>query len=251
MEEKIFDELKQIRRLLSKLIGTADLPANERFSMEAISKAAKEFQKLTIERGEWIPDNEIDKIIRTAHYCPGKFLIEKMGFTNYFKWGRELYFNKKDLQALNKELKERKIHLDKYHTLYYEKERFDNLVRGINLPKGTKTKKHYKIPDGLQDIHEKPYSPETEQLARNEIKELMEEYKKFDLSEYIELYHDKTQAYYRYEYSFDRYIKPELKKYCKDWCFKFNYANAALKMIIDIRKECVDIQIMSQTGKEN
>lgn len=237
MEEKILDEIKQIRRLLSKLIGTVDLPANERFSKEAISKAAKEFQKLSIERGEWIPDNEIDKIIRTAHYCPGKFLIEKIGFTNYFKWGRELYFNKKDLQALNKELKERKIHLDKYHTLFYEKEWFDNLVKGINLPKGTKTKKHYKIPDGLQDIYDKPYSAETEELARKEIEELMEEYKKFDLSEYIELYQEKTQGYFRYTYSFDRYIKPELKKYCKDWCFKFNYANTALKLMLEIKKE--------------
>jgi Ca2+-binding EF-hand superfamily protein len=237
MEEKIYDELKQIRRLLSQLIGTSDLPTSERFSKEAISRAAKEFQKLTIERGEWIPDNEIDKIIRTAHYCPGKFLIERMGFTNYFKWGREHYFNKKDLQALNKELKERKIHLDKYHTLFFEKERFDNLVRGIKIPKGTKTKKHYKIPEGLQNITDRPYSQETEELARKEIETLMEEYKKFDLSEYIELYFGKTQAYYRYEYSFDRYIKPELKKYCKDWCFKFNYANTALKTMMEIKKE--------------
>ena len=65
----------------------------------------------------------------------------------------------------------------------------------------------------------------------------MEEYKKFDLSEYIELYSGKTHAYFRYTYSFDRYVKPELKKYCKDWEFKFNYANTALKAILEIKKE--------------
>ena len=143
--------------------------------------------------------------------------------------------------ALNKELKEKKIHLDKYRTLAFEKEKFDDLVKGINLPKGTKTKKHYKIPEGLQNITMRPFSTETEELARKEIESLMEEFKKFDLSEYIDLYESKTQAYFRYTYSFDRYIKPELRKYCKDWCFKFNYANTALKIMTDI-KNGVDVE---------
>jgi hypothetical protein len=237
MEEKILSELKQIKRLLSQLVGTSDLPADQRFSKDAISKAANELQKLSIERGEWIPDDQIDKIIRTSQYRPGKFLIEKLGFTNYFKRGREFYFNKKDLIALNKDLKERKIHLDKYSSLVYDREKFDNLVKGINLPNGTKTKKHYKIPEGLRDITLKPYSAETEELAKSEIKALLEEYEKFDLSEYIELYFGRTQAYFMYTYSFERYIKPELRKYCKDWEFKFNYANSALKLILEIKKE--------------
>jgi len=228
---------QQIRRLLSKLIGTSDLPATERFSKDAILKAAKDFQKLSIERGEWLPDDKIDSIIRTAHYRPGKFLIEKLGFTNYFKWGRELYFNRKDLIALNKELKERKINLDKYSTLVFEKDKFDELIKSIKLPKGTKTKKHYKIPEGLQNIADKPFSSEAEELARKEIKELLVEYEKFDLSEYIELYEGKTQAYFRYTYTFERYIKPETRKYCKDWTFKFNYANAALRRMLEIKKE--------------
>lgn len=51
MEEKIYIELKQIRILLSELVGSSELPANKRFSKEAITKAAKEFRKLSIERG--------------------------------------------------------------------------------------------------------------------------------------------------------------------------------------------------------
>jgi hypothetical protein len=65
----------------------------------------------------------------------------------------------------------------------------------------------------------------------------MEEYEKFDLSEYISLYDGKTYAMFKYEYVFDRYLDPKLKKYCKDWSFKFNYANKALNKIIKINSE--------------
>ena len=49
MEDKILKELKQIRLLLSELVGTSDQPAAKKFSKEAINKAAKEFRKLSIE----------------------------------------------------------------------------------------------------------------------------------------------------------------------------------------------------------
>jgi len=52
MEEKALKDLKQIRKLLSELIGTSDLPEKEKFSKAAITKAAKEFRKMAIERGE-------------------------------------------------------------------------------------------------------------------------------------------------------------------------------------------------------
>jgi len=65
----------------------------------------------------------------------------------------------------------------------------------------------------------------------------MEVYKKFDLYEYIDLYEGNTHALFKYNYSFDRYLKPELKKFCKDWSFKFNYANTALKRILELKQE--------------
>ncbi|HPV57368.1 MAG TPA: hypothetical protein PKW61_09600, partial [Tenuifilaceae bacterium] len=77
METKILKEIKQVRDLLSKLVGTYDLPAKERFSTQALDKAALEFKRLSIERGEWISDYELSKVIKKApHYC-GKFIIEK------------------------------------------------------------------------------------------------------------------------------------------------------------------------------
>ncbi|MBE0654596.1 MAG: hypothetical protein IH594_12400 [Bacteroidales bacterium] len=238
MEEKIYAELKLIRKILSEIVGTSDLPESQKFSKEAIAKAAMEFRKLSIERSKWIQSYEIHKIIKHAPYSgAGKVIIEKFGFTNYFKHGRTLYFNKKDLIELNKELKARNINLKTYCELLEDKEKFQKIVNSIIFPKGKKTRQHFKIPETLRDIFSTPYSAPTEELVRNEIDILMEEYKKFALSEYIDLYEVKTYAMFKYDYSFDRYLKPELKKFCKDWSFKFNYANNALKRIMELKKE--------------
>jgi len=40
MEKKILSEIKQIRGLLSELVGTTDFPVKQKFSKEAMSKAA-------------------------------------------------------------------------------------------------------------------------------------------------------------------------------------------------------------------
>jgi hypothetical protein len=234
MEDRVLHEVMKIRSLISQLVGTNDLPVKEKFSKKAIAKAAKEFQKLSIERGEWLASHELHKIFDGAYWDAGKTIIEKFEFTNYFKRGSTKFFNRKDLIALKKELKEKNINLKDYIELLKDQEKFEKLINNINLPKGTKTKKHFKIPASLKDIHFKPYMVSDEPI-RKEIEALMEEFKKFDLSEYIHLYESRTQAYFKYDYSQDRYLKPELKKYCKDWCFKFNYANNALKRIDEIK----------------
>ena len=237
MEDKIFTEIKQIRKLLSELVGTTDLPATQKFSKEAISKASKEFRKLSIERGQWITSYDIKQIIKHADWNSGKIIIDKFKFINYFKRGSTFYFNRKDLVELNKELKKRNINLKKYGELLNDKDKFQKYVNNIILPKGSKIRNHFKIPEGLRDIFSKPYSAPTEELVRKEIEVLMGEYKKFDLSEYIDLFYGKTYAMFKYDYSFDRYLKPDLKKFCKDWSFKFNYANTALKRIMELKEE--------------
>ena len=47
MEDKIYKEIKEVRLLLSKLIGTSDLPEKQKFSTEALDKAAVEFKNLS------------------------------------------------------------------------------------------------------------------------------------------------------------------------------------------------------------
>jgi len=240
MEDRVLKEVKKIRELLSELVGTSELPTSQKFSKEALTKAAREFKKLSIERGEWLSDNEISKIIKNAPWRSGKFIIEKFEFANYFKRGHITYFNKKDLIDLNKELKLRNINIKDYIELTEDQAKFEKLVYNINLTKGSKKKMHFNIPDDLRDITSKPYSPPSEEIVRKEIESLMQDFTKFDLSEYIDLYYKKTYGSFKYDYTFDRYLKPELKKYCKDWCFKFNYANNALKKLLLIKAESIE-----------
>jgi len=235
MEEKVLKELKAIKKLLSEVIGTSELPAREKFSKAAITKAAKEYRKMAIERGEWVSSYDIDKVMKNAPWRANKIIIDQFGFTNYFKRGNQTYFNRKDLIALNKELKKRNINFKEYAELLEDQEKFEKYVKNIEL--GKTRRPHFKIPENLKDINLKPYSPPSEEIVRNEIKELMEEYNKFDLSEYISLYYNQTYASFKYDYTFDRYLEPKLKKYCKDWCFKFNYANNALKKILKLKAE--------------
>ena len=238
MQDKILKEIKQIRLILAELVGTTELPATKRFSKEAIAKAAKEYKKLAIERGQWLSSHDIHKVIRNAPWDAGKIIIEKFGFTNYFKRGSTRYFNKKDLIALNTELKEKNINLKEYAELLEDQEKFKKKVESINNPKGSR--KRFKIPEELRDINSKPYSPPSEEVVRNEIEQLMKESEKFDLSEYVSLYDRKTYAMFKYDYTFDRYLEPKLKKYCKDWCFKFNYANDALRKLLKLKAETSD-----------
>jgi len=55
-------------------------------------------------------------------------------------------------------------------------------------------------------------------------------------------FNGKTHGMFKYDYSFDRYVKPEIKKNCKDWCFKFNYANNALMKILELNEEKSEIK---------
>jgi hypothetical protein len=73
-------------------------------------------------------------------------------------------------------------------------------------------------------------------LIRHEINGLLEEYEKYDLSEYVDLYYKNTYAMFKYIYHWNRYLDPQVKKHCKGWCEKFNYANEALKRILEIKK---------------
>ncbi|HEX6848132.1 MAG TPA: hypothetical protein VF144_14215 [Chitinophagaceae bacterium] len=43
MQKQILREFKELKNLISQLIGISALPAKERFSKESILKAAKEF----------------------------------------------------------------------------------------------------------------------------------------------------------------------------------------------------------------
>ena len=230
MEDKIYKEIKEVRLLLSKLIGTSDLPEKQKFSTEALDKAAEEFKNLSIQHGEWIKDGDISKIIKGAPYNSGKFIVERFGFNNYFIRGKTRYFNRKDLMALNRELNERNINLSHYIDLVNDQEKFKKYLESVKI--GKKKEKHFLIPEGLKDIQKSPCTPPPIEVIQKHIDLLKDDFQKHKLAEYVNLYHDDTYAMFKYEYYFDRYLDASKKKQCRKWCEDFNYANHALKEVI-------------------
>jgi hypothetical protein len=227
MDDQILYEIKEVRKLLSKLIGSSDLPASQQFSREALDKVAEEFKKLSIERGNWVKEHEIYKVIKDApNYC-GRFIIERFGFSNYFKRGQTNYYYRKDLLALNRELKARNINLRRYEELINDQDKFRKYVETV--PAGKKKGKRYHIPEGLKDIQKTSSPPPSVEVINKHIASLKEEFEKDKLSDYIDLYEKETHALLKIEYYFEKYIDPQKKKHCRKWCDDFNYANNALK----------------------
>jgi hypothetical protein len=235
MEAKILEELKQIKFILSKITGTEDLPTNEKFSLEALDKAAKEYQAMAIKRGEWISNNDIDEVFKKTLWRAGQFIIEKFEFRNYFRRSKILYFNKKDLIALRNELKERKIDLSRYMELEEDKEKFEKYISEINHQKIKGKTKSYQIPEDLQDIDTKPYIV-SEETIRKDIENLKDEFRNKKLAEHIDIYEKGTYAMFKDLYYFDKYLEARLKRDCKNWCNRFNYANNALKKLKEIQQ---------------
>ena len=97
MEQKLLFELKELRTAISKVVGTSNKPPAIQFSKVALDKAALEFRKLSIERGDWIEEGSINKVIKSAPWRAGKFIREDFNFNNNFQKGRAYYYNKKDL----------------------------------------------------------------------------------------------------------------------------------------------------------
>ena len=234
--EKVLIELKELRSALAKLIGTSELPISEQFSVEALDKASKQFQKLAIERGEWVRDTDISKYIKSANWRAGKFIINEFKFTNYFRKGQVLYFNKKTLVDLGAELKKRNVDLGRYIEYIEDKKRFDGYVeKAKDNRKEVKSKKPFQLKDELKDITTSPIPKPNAEVIKEDIKKLKEEFFQLNLIDYVDIY-DKNYAMMKHIYHFQKYIKPELKKKCRKWCEDFNYANNALKEVTN-RKE--------------
>ena len=234
METKILEELKQIKLILSKITGTEDLPTKERFSKEALDKAAKEYQDMVIKCGEWVSNSDLSDVSKIYSWNSGKFIIEKFGFSSYFQRGKSLYYNKKDLIALKNELKERKIDLERYIELTEDQEKFEKYIANVNLPKGKN--KNFEIPDFLEDIETKPYLI-SEEIINKDIEELKEEFRNKKLADYVDLYHRGTYAMFKYQYEFDKYLDANMKRDSKNWCTRFNYANHAHEKLKELKQK--------------
>ena len=90
------------------------------------------------------------------------------------------------VSGINCGIKSGGLNLEKYEELLKDNEKFEKYIESITNRDDRKSRR-FKIPEGLENIFSEPYSPPNEELVRNEIKLLMEEYYKFDyLSDYAE-----------------------------------------------------------------
>lgn len=242
MEKEILLEIKQLKAAISKLIGTADLPAKEQFSTEALDKAAKQFQKLSIERGEWVEEYNIDRYIKNARYRAGAFIRQEFGFSNYFKRGQTYYYNKRELMALAKELKARNVDLGRYMEYIEDQAKFKKYLESAGENnKGKRKKKTFQLPYDLKDIFTSPAKAPSPDLIREDLKRLKEEFFQYNLSDYIDVYKG-NHAMMKFIYHYEKYLDPELKKRCKRWCENFNYANHALELVTKKKEVFVPVK---------
>lgn len=242
MEKEILSEIKQLKVAISKLIGTADLPAKEQFSTEALDKAAKQFQKLSIERGEWVEEYNIDRYIKNARYRAGAFIRQEFGFSNYFKRGQTYYYNKNDLIELGKELKARNVDLGRYMEYIEDQAKFKKYLESAGENgKSKRKKKAFQLPYDLKDISTSPAKAPSAELIREDLKRLKEEFFQYNLSDYIDIYKG-NHAMMKIIYHYEKYLEPELKKRCKRWCENFNYANHALELVTKKRETFVPVK---------
>lgn len=232
MDEKILAELHYLRLLLARVVGTADQPADKQFSEDAIAKAAKAYTKMTIERGDWLKEDQLPKYLGPCpHYQAGAFIRKEFAFTHFIKKGYDYLFYKKDIEALGQELKAKNIHLKRYKEYLDDKAAFDKKVAEVTTPakKGTRQKR-YQIPEGLRNITTSDIPKPDPDLIRQDLSNLMAEYKTAKFEAYIDIYKG-THAMLKFMYHFEKYLEPGLKRRCRKWCDNFNYANRALQLI--------------------
>lgn len=235
MEKEIYNELKQIREAITKVVGTFNKSSSEQFSIEAIENAAKDFQKLSIDRGEWVEEGNIEKIIKSAPWFAGKFLREHFKFSNYFKKGKSYYYNKSDLQNLAQELKNRNIDLERYIEYIEDQAKFKALIEKAEQNKKEKTITFF-IPDDAKDITSLAAKPPSKEIVKEDIKNLKREFRQGGLDDYVDIYRDK-HAMIKKIYWFDKYLESGIKSRCNKWIKDFNYANNALEKVKQSEKE--------------
>ena len=242
MQKEILSEIKELRTALTQVLGISDLPPDQQFLKEALNKAAKEFQKLNIERGQWVADHSVGKYIKNAGYRAGAFIRQEFGFSNYFKRGQTYYYSKKDLISLGKELKERNVDLGRYMEFIEDRTKFKKyLSEAAQNNKGKLKNKSYKLPAEVNNITTSPPPMPEASVIREDIKRLKEEFFEYKLSEYIDIYKD-NYAMTKFVYHFEKYLEPGMKRRCKKWCDDFNYANHALEEVTKKKEKFIPVK---------
>jgi hypothetical protein len=236
MEKKILDEIKLLQTALSGLLGTADLPRNEQFSAEAISKAAVRFRKMDAQRSQWVEESDISKYIRNSGWGAGKFIREEFGFTAWIKNGHYYLYNKKALQMLGAELKKRNVNLKRY--IEYKRSETEFQKKLSKLSKG---KRPYQLDKDLKDITTTDIPQPPVELVLRNLEQLKKEFFDYKMADHVDIYRG-NHAMLKFIYHFEKYLEPGLKKRCTRWCDNFNYANRAFELITSKKEKFVPVK---------
>jgi|GEM_PF-1119454 hypothetical protein len=219
--KEILKELKELRSMIAKLTGIPDQSGKKSFSPEAVEKAAKEFQKLIIERDEWVDSYNISKYIKGAPYNVGTFIRDEFNFTNYFKRGRNYYYFRDDIIALGKVLKKRNVNLGRYMELKADQQKLEGYIASVFQNKGEKSKKRkFKVPKALMDINSTPPKLPAPEVLKAELEKLKEEFIQLKLSEYIDIH--KGYAMSKHLWDIHKFIEPKVRRRIHIWVSDFN-----------------------------
>jgi hypothetical protein len=241
MQNEILREIQELKTLFAKLIGTADQTVENRFSEEVLNRVAKDFLKMSIERGDWVKDSGIPSFLGPCPWNAGSFIRKELEFTNWFKRGHEYLYSKKDLIALGQELKTRNIDLKRYKEFLEDKAAFDKKRAAQDTLEKQKSKgKSYKIPTGVKNITTSEIPKPDPELAQHDLVRLKQEFKAAKFEAYIDIYKG-THAMLKHIYHYQKYLEPGLKRRCQKWCEAFNYANHALELITGKKEKFVVI----------
>jgi hypothetical protein len=231
MEEQSLKELKQIRKILAKVFGTNSLPFAEQFTSEVLDRVQNDFRNLRNMADQWIEESDLYDFLKVDCSIV-KFIREEFSFTNYYKQGKNYFYNANDLKELLKQLKLRGVDICLYQKLKQDQLWFEKNIQaagiGKKLSRGTKT---FYIPDSLKDIKLTEFKETSISTIHDRLKSLTDQFFSEKLGRYITIFQNQNHASLNYGHDLKEYLPPNMKKVTEGWCHEYNYANTALKVI--------------------
>ena len=210
-------------------MGLENETPDKKYSEESIANAQKLYLKMSIERGDWVKDSDLNKYIKSLPWNPGAFIRKEFEFTNWIRRGHEYLYAKKDLIALSEELAKRNIDCNRYKEFLDDKAAFDKRMAVLEEEKKKKMPA-WQIKKGVKNIATTEIVQPDPEKVRAHLAELKLEYKTNKYTLYIDVYKG-THAQMKNIYHYEKYLEPAIKRGCRKWCDDFNYANHALELI--------------------
>ncbi len=229
--QHILEEIRQLKKAVAQLAGTADLPEDQQLSATALDKAAKQFTQLQTKRAQWVSHHDIGKHLKGTGWWNHHLIREEFGFSAFIKIGRDYYYDRDQLKALNEELKKRNVNLEQLDKLRRSEKDFEKAYEKLKEQVRTrKTKKSFGVPDWLRDISSSPVQLPERALVQADLDQLQQEFLGGKYAEYVDV-HKGTHAMIKFIYPYEKYLEQGLRRKLSQWCDRFNTANGVLKEI--------------------